>query len=370
MSYTVGSLFSGIGGLDLGLERAGLGPVLWQAESDPYCRRVLARHWPEAKRYADVRNIRRGRVPEVDVVAGGFPCQDVSLAGSGEGLRGRRSGLWSEFARVVRELRPRAVVVENVSALRRRGLDEVLADLASLGFDATWDCLPAAAVGAPHRRDRLFLVAWRVSDADGFELRLGPERGEGRPQEADGGNPFAGYLGEAAEEYGADRYACPYCRDTGEAYDPAETAPSGVCPECGGRPFAAFEPVHEPDCDLDDDCSCGAALADGDGDGRQAERVAGRQRGDEGAPGDELDRRDGPWPPGPQVYAEAYARGECPAGPQPFVGGVVDGDARWVDEGGEAVDVGPRLRGLGNAVVPAVAEVVGLVALDALEGRL
>ncbi len=164
MSTTIGSLFSGIGGLELGLERAGLGPVVWQAEQDPFCRAVLRRHWPEAKRYRDVREVDE-HAERPEIICGGFPCQDISLAGTGKGLAGARSGLWSEFARIIRVCRPRVVVIENVPALRMRGLCEVLRDLAACGYDAEWDCIPAQAVGAPHRRDRLFVVAhsdgWR-----------------------------------------------------------------------------------------------------------------------------------------------------------------------------------------------------------------
>lgn len=176
--YTIGSLFSGVGGLELGLEQAGLGPVVWQAECDPHCRAVLARHWPTARRYADVREIDEHNTPRVDVICGGFPCQDVSIAGKGAGLAGARSGLWHEFARIVRALRPRYVVVENVAALVGRGLDRVLGDLAACGYDARWSTLRAADVGAPHRRDRLFLVAQRVSDADGVGVRQLAERRE------------------------------------------------------------------------------------------------------------------------------------------------------------------------------------------------
>jgi DNA (cytosine-5)-methyltransferase 1 len=161
----IGSLFSGIGGLDLGLERAGVGRTVWQVEADPFCRGVLARHWPDAVRYDDVREVRGGAVGPVDVLCGGFPCQDVSNAGKRAGLDGERSGLWYEFDRLVGELAPRFVVIENVAALLGRGGPDVLRSLAARGYDAWWDCVPAAAIGAPHRRDRLFIVAWRVGDA-------------------------------------------------------------------------------------------------------------------------------------------------------------------------------------------------------------
>jgi DNA (cytosine-5)-methyltransferase 1 len=146
--------------MDLGLERAGMRCV-WQVEIDPYARRVLEKHWPDTRRWDDVRTFPPGEPDgwQCDLIAGGFPCQDVSEAGKRAGIDGKRSGLWSEFARILRVLRPRVVLVENVSGLLHRGLGRVLGDLATLGFDAEWDCIPAAAIGAPHIRERIFIVA-------------------------------------------------------------------------------------------------------------------------------------------------------------------------------------------------------------------
>jgi DNA (cytosine-5)-methyltransferase 1 len=164
MTLTVGSLFAGIGGFDLGFERCGMRTV-WQVEQNDFCRAVLARHFPEAQRFVDVCEVGAHNLPPVDLICGGFPCQDISLAGRGAGIDGARSGLWSEFARIIGELGPRYAVVENVPAIRSRGLDRVLRDLAALGYDAEWDCIPASAVGAAHRRDRLWLVAYPARDA-------------------------------------------------------------------------------------------------------------------------------------------------------------------------------------------------------------
>ncbi|MCC6568201.1 MAG: DNA cytosine methyltransferase [Anaerolineales bacterium] len=154
----VGSLFAGIGGFDLGLERAGF-DIAWQVEIDPYCQRVLAKHWPAVQRYGDIRAVDWQAVEPVDLLCGGFPCQDISLAGKGAGLSGERSGLWFEYAKAIDALKPRYVLIENVAALRSRGLDQVLGALAALGYDAEWHCIPACAVGAPHRRDRVWIVA-------------------------------------------------------------------------------------------------------------------------------------------------------------------------------------------------------------------
>ena len=155
----VGSLFAGIGGFDLGLERAGF-EIAWQVEIDPYCQRVLAKHWPHVQRYGDIRSVDWGTVEPVDVLCGGFPCQDISLAGKGAGLAGERSGLWFEYAKAIEALTPRYVIIENVAALRSRGLDQVLGSLAALGYDAEWHCVPAYAVGAPHRRDRVWIISY------------------------------------------------------------------------------------------------------------------------------------------------------------------------------------------------------------------
>lgn len=162
VTLTVGSLFSGIGGMDLGLERAGF-EVKWQVENDPYAVRVLEKHWPDVTRYEDIKEVDFGRVERVDLVAGGFPCQDVSHAGPRVGITGARSGLWREFARALRILRPRFALVENVTGLTDRGLANVLADLAALGFHAEWSVVSACAVGAPHTRERLFVVAYAQS---------------------------------------------------------------------------------------------------------------------------------------------------------------------------------------------------------------
>lgn len=156
---TFGSLFSGIGGLDLGLERAGM-ESRWQVEIDPFCTKVLEKHWPKVRRYGDITKVNGAELERVDLIAGGFPCQDISYAGYGEGIGGPRSGLWFEFARIVREVGPSGVLVENVPALLDRGMGDVLGTLASLGFDAEWSSVSACSMGAPHMRHRVFIVAY------------------------------------------------------------------------------------------------------------------------------------------------------------------------------------------------------------------
>lgn len=159
MSITFGSLFSGIGGMDLGLERAGM-ECKWQVEINEYCQRVLQKHWPTVPKFRDVREVGKHNLESVDLIAGGFPCQDLSVAGKRAGIEGERSGLWSEFYRIICELRPRLVLVENVAALLERGMGRVLGDLASCGYDAEWRVFRAADFGAPHRRERVFAIAY------------------------------------------------------------------------------------------------------------------------------------------------------------------------------------------------------------------
>jgi len=158
-------------------------------ECEPYPRAVLAKHWPGVPCYPDVRELTASRLAAdgiaVDVICGGFPCQDISVAGKGAGLAGERSGLWREFHRLIRELRPRYVIVENVSALLGRGLDTVLGDLAAVGYDSEWHCIPAAYVGAPHRRDRVWIIAY-PGDGGWREL-LQPKRERRSSLEADAG---------------------------------------------------------------------------------------------------------------------------------------------------------------------------------------
>lgn len=153
---TVGSLFAGIGGIDIGLERVGF-RTAWFCECDKFCQQVLAKHWPSVPCYDDVRELGEG-TPRVDVLAGGFPCQPISNAGKRLAQADER-WLWPEVARLIRILRPRAVLLENVAALLGRGFDDILGDLAASGYDAEWQCIRASDVGAPHRRERVFVVA-------------------------------------------------------------------------------------------------------------------------------------------------------------------------------------------------------------------
>lgn len=177
--FKVLSLFAGIGGFDLGLERTGGFKTVAFCEIDPFCRRVLAKHWPEVPCYNDIRELTGERLAAdgiaVDAICGGFPCQGISIAGKGRGLSDPRSALWAEYRRLIAETRPGVVIIENSPKLRSRGLHTILSDLDALGYDAAWDCIPAAYVGAPHRRDRIWTCAYRQGDAFGADAdRIGP----------------------------------------------------------------------------------------------------------------------------------------------------------------------------------------------------
>jgi len=169
MTLTVGSLFSGIGGLELGLERAGM-EVKWQVEIDGFCNKVLEKHWPNVTRYQDVREVGRHNLAPVDLICGGFPCQPHSLAGKRKGKDDERN-LWPEYLRIVRELRPAWVLGENVPGIRTTILDDILDDLEGLGYATRTFDIPACAVGAPHLRHRFFIVAHAT------QQRLVRERG-------------------------------------------------------------------------------------------------------------------------------------------------------------------------------------------------
>ncbi len=179
---TFGSLFAGIGGFDLGLERAGM-HCRWQVEIDKYAQAVLKARWPESGRWDDVRTFPPAPAEDwtVDAICGGFPCQDISLAGNRAGIEGERSGLWFEYERIIGILRPRFVIVENVTALLTGGFDRVLGGLAALRYDAEWECLPAGAFGAIHGRDRIFVLACDTDSHD--ERSVGTSQGQ-RPKAA------------------------------------------------------------------------------------------------------------------------------------------------------------------------------------------
>jgi len=162
-------LFSGIGGFSLGLERTGGFETVAFCEIEKFPQQVLAKHWPNIPIYEDVRNVTRERLNAdgifPDVITGGFPCQDISVAGKQAGIgEGTRSGLWSECARILGEFRPRYAIFENVTALLSgndgKWFERVLWDISQVGYDAEWHCIPASELGAHHHRDRVWIIAY------------------------------------------------------------------------------------------------------------------------------------------------------------------------------------------------------------------
>lgn len=297
---THGSLFAGIGGFDLGFERAGI-KTEWQVENDDYARRILRKHWPDCRLRRDIRHFppRRG-VWAVDIISAGFPCQDISFAGKGMGLRGERSGLFYEAARVIRELAPRVVVLENVAALLVRGLPEVLGTLVSFGYDCEWHCLPALAVGAPHIRDRVFVIAY----ADG----AGPQKRQGK-------NPRPAWAKEWPEPIGS----------SGDAHQSARSIGAG---EVAGVSESGANSASLRRGEVADGPRANGLLAE-TCEGRLPESGGGSLRG------------GGFWEFEPGVRR------------------VVDGVPSRVD----------RLRCLGNAVVPQIAEWIGRRIVEVLDAE-
>lgn len=162
MTVKIGSLFAGIGGFELGLERSWVNAeTIWQVEREEFCQRILSKHWPKSTIYNDVRDITKDNVKPVDVLIGGFPCQDVSLAGKQKGVNnGEKSSFWWEMWRIASEIRPRVIIMENVANIIRLGGVDVIGSLTQIGYDCEWTIISALQFGAPHLRERWFCVAY------------------------------------------------------------------------------------------------------------------------------------------------------------------------------------------------------------------
>ena len=355
MSLTVGSLFTGIGGLDLGLEAAGM-RVLWQCESDAYCREVLAKRWPGVPCYPDARSLPYD-VPAVDLVCGGFPCQPVSLAGPQLGTADER-WLWPDFARALRLLRPRYALLENVPGLTVRGMGDVLGALAALGYSAEWGCVPAAAVGAPHLRWRIFILA----DASGARRWENPRGAHGDE------SAHAGHTAPEADVANGDgerRAAGPLADAEIDIQRPRLC--EGDAARVGGRRPGGCGSAHA----LADAASCGCVGGTSRRDARGDEAVGQQARGDAGHGGETL------------ADACGLQDGRLDDGAAATIGASASEDARrghtvydhpgWESESGlgrmaygipHRMD---RLKALGNAVVPQVAELVGRRLLAQIE---
>jgi DNA (cytosine-5)-methyltransferase 1 len=326
---TIGSLFSGIGGLELGIESAFAAAgvparVAWQVEQDEYCRAVLAKHWPGADRsVVDVRAAGLS-LPRVDVLCGGPPCQDISGAGKQEGLSGERSGLLFEYLRIVRELRPTVCVVENVYGGEWRAwVDAIRCGLEGAGYRVRAGRLRASDVGAPHRRARVFVVAY----ANGAELREQP-RGIGWARGA--GEAFARGCGEAVADADRGRAAQPQGSERGERGWSVDGGESDV----GHADRSRLEERSGEPGDARQERS--ATLGAGDPIERSGRSECGLGRDVDGLP------------PGLDAHRWPAGRGEAQGDHEP---------PRTV--AGKQPNRRPRLKALGNAVVPQCSEAVG-----------
>lgn len=342
-------LFSGIGGFALGLERAGMRAAAF-CECEPYCRAVLAHHWPGVPCYTDVRELTAARlaadgVGSVDLICGGFPCQDASVAGTGRGLAGERTGLWREMARLVAELGPAWLLAENVLGLRTRGADRVLSDLEALDYTAWPLVVGAEHVGAPHRRHR----AWIVAHRNGEPLRHEQQRLTGRWPHAlrDARAPLARDAGALAD---GDRLGCEFlgleesarlASASGHEPDRCDGARGVGDAEGGGH-------AHKP----------GTALEHPGRAGSQERHAA----GEPGSPGYAA-RRYPAWPAHPGSPQREWEPPRVIPRAEPGVGLDIDGlPARLAARARRAA-----LRALGNAVVPEIPEIIGRAIMRARE---
>jgi DNA (cytosine-5)-methyltransferase 1 len=331
---TIGSLFSGVGGLELGLEWSGLGRTVWQVEQDEFCRQVLAKHWPDVDRsVTDVRCAGAATIVPVDVICGGFPCQDVSGAGKGAGLDGARSGLWWEYLRIVSEMRPRLVIVENVASGARRWLCAVRGALHELGYRTRALGVAARDVGAPHRRERIFVVAY----ADGLRgvQPEGPDP-EQRRRSPDGGTPGCGSDVADANSLGSE----PRTRNA-RSERAGRDEPRGTSGDVAHAYGHGLEVRQGQRGDAGEECA--TAERDRGADWITQSGLGGGTHGLSAG----LDRHQ--WPAG---------RGEAQHEGEPL---------RTVTEREPMRRA--RLRALGNAVVPQCAYVVGLVARQILDAE-
>ena len=297
-------------------------------EVDPACRKVLRKHWPNTPIFEDVKTLSVKDINEpIDIIVGGFPCQDISLAGKGAGLAGARSGLWWEFHRLIKEAQPKWVIIENVSALRSRGLEQVLGSLAEIGYDAQWHCIPASHVGAPHQRDRIWVVAYP-------RHRCGWDFGASQK----------GY--NASGEWSADSDTLGRSGQQSTALANADNSRSRTS-EHGAYAQRETTKQRRQEQSFSGSSGCGETLADSSS--------AGLQRGERLR--DDLEKVIRGWKTSPRPASErcSVSGGTLYSwAVEPDVGRVADGISGRVD----------RLKQLGNAVVPQIPQLIGTAILE------
>ena len=376
---TVGSLFSGIGGLDLGLERAGM-RVIWQSEIDPYACKVLSKHWPEVVNHGNIKKINWQEIERPDVICGGYPCQPFSTAGKRRGEEDPRH-LWPWVRTAISELRPRYAILENVRGHLSMGGLSVIGELASIGYDAEWRVVSAASVGANHRRDRIIIVAYPNNTGNGTPRCCVDGNGEAFEQgrkniafvgacgcsstlantdcceSSDGGQCKA--LQSKGASRGNDRSGSGgdigeiSLASTGQTSSDMADPNRGRCQQC------------EPEAQSLQRTSCSGQrnMADANGErlekSRPEQQTTGTSRGDENTGEPVADTNNcrhvytqKPWES--DTWRRSPYSGFLNWEVEPDVGRVAHGVPSRVD----------RLRGLGNAVVPQVAEVIGRLVVE------
>ena len=324
---TVGSLFSGIGGFDLGLERAGM-TIKWQVEIDDFCNKVLEKHWPDVKRYRDIKELRGDELEPVDLICGGFPCQPFSAAGKRRSKEDDRY-LWPEMLRVIRAVRPNWIVGENVAGIVSLALDDVLSDLENEGYTCQSFIIPACAVNAPHRRDRVWIIAHRNSE---WQLQQEGVVSEQRRRVSNSNKQNA-----ADSESTRARLDERQLWGLPEQADKPNATPNPACESC--EPSLFGKPGEEKE-GKSERGSLGNAAPDPYRSGLQTEgteqRAAGAfEHGIMAGGLTDTERWDIPWVP----IAASLCRMD-------------DGLPRRLDRA-------KRLKALGNAVVPQIVEIIG-----------
>ena len=334
MTLTVGSLFSGIGGFDLGLERAGM-KVIWQSEIDEFASKVLKKHWPDVPNLGDITKVDWTNIERPDVICGGYPCQPFSTAGKRGGASDPRH-LWPAMFNAICLLRPRYALMENVRGHLSLGFGRVLGDLAEIGYDAEWQVIPAAAVGAPHKRDRVFIVAYPKSEFSN----------------GSNDNPRIGLESQSFSKF----------RDDGRSQSVANASS-----ECGNGRQRRNGSTQSRKKGLQQQVrTSGANVADTNGkrlegsrSEQQATRVARESKemadtdGDGGF-GSLQHGRENVFRKSDQLRGEKGFTVGAWWEVEPNVGRVANGVSDRVD----------RLKGLGNAIVPQVAELVGALVVE------
>ncbi len=351
MTLTVGSLFSGIGGLDLGLERAGM-KVIWQSEIDPYACKVLSKHWPEVVNHGDIKKINWEEIERPNVICGGYPCQPFSTAGKRRGEEDSRH-LWPWVREAISRLRPDYAILENVRGHLSMGGLSVIGELASIGYDAEWRVVSAASVGANHRRDRIIIVAYPQSqygNVGNNHTGVSAQSETLSELRNSGGTKNVAYPNNS----GNGTSKCNFDRDR-QAYEQGQ----GIVPQFGScrccqimantdserleRSCRIQEPSkkHEGFDFQSPTNGRSSTLADDECERHGEHRVKGDAR-----------QKNSRW-----VYhgtrEEGYVGWQWWES-EPDVGRVAHGIPSRVD----------RLRGLGNAVVPQVAEVIGRLVME------